>query len=78
MSIILHNGREEWLKVGDNDSKSVIETALQISNGIPLHDFDEINSKDANVAALVSILADIIQATCVVPAAVPTTLASAA
>lgn len=46
--------------------------------GIPLIGLDQLDLKDAQTAALISVLADIIEATCVLPAAVPTTHATAA
>ncbi len=48
------------------------------ANGIPLLGYDELDLKDSQAAPLISVLADIIEATCVLPAAVPMTHATAA
>jgi hypothetical protein len=53
-------------------------SAPRSPNGIPLIGLDALDLKDAQAAPLISALADIIEALCVVPCAVPTTHASAA
>ena len=47
-------------------------------NDIPLIGFDQLDLKMASAAPLISALADIVEATCVRPTAVPTTHAAAA
>jgi hypothetical protein len=48
------------------------------SGDIPMIGYDQLDLKDAQAAALISVLADIIEAVCVLPSAVPTTHAAAA
>ncbi len=48
------------------------------SSGIPLLDVAQLDLKDAQAAALISALADIIEAPCVIPCDVPTMHATAA
>jgi len=48
------------------------------ATGIPLIGYDDLDLKDAQAVPLISVLADIIEATCVLPTAVPTTHAEAA
>jgi len=55
-----------------------IAEAPRTSNGIPLLGYDALDLRDAQAAPLISALADIIEATCVLPCAVPTTHAAAA
>jgi hypothetical protein len=52
--------------------------ASHTPSGIPLLDLDGLDLKDAQAVPLISALADIIEATCVLPAAVPMTHATAA
>jgi hypothetical protein len=55
-----------------------LASAPRAANGIPLLGLDQLDLKDAQAAPLISVLADIIEALCVIPCAVPTTHASAA
>jgi hypothetical protein len=52
--------------------------APRTATGIPLIGFDQLDLKDASAAPLISVLADIIQAACVQPTAVPMTHANVA
>jgi hypothetical protein len=54
-----------------------IAEALE-SGDIPMIGYGDLDLKDAQAAALISALADIIEASCTVPSVVPTTHAAAA
>jgi hypothetical protein len=62
----------------DVPSAADLASAPCSPNGIPLISLDTLDLKDAQAAPLISALADIIEALCIVPCAVPTTHASAA
>lgn len=53
-------------------------SARHTPNGVPLIGYDALDIKDAQAAPLIVALADIIEATCVVPCVVPMTHATAA
>lgn len=55
-----------------------IAKAPWTTTGIPLIGYNDLDLKDAQAVPLISALADIIEATCIRPAAVPTTHATAA
>jgi len=55
-----------------------IAEAPRTQGGIPLIGAEQLDLRDAQVAPLISLLADLIEATCVLPTAVPMTHASAA
>ena len=54
-------------------SAAELVAAPRAANGIPLIGLDDLDLKDAQAAPLIAALADIIEATCVLPAAVPMT-----
>lgn len=61
-----------------HDMHTAISTAKRTTNSIPLIGLADTNTKEAQVAALISVLADMIESTCVRSSAMPTTHASAA
>jgi hypothetical protein len=62
----------------DAERNQAVADAPYSINDIPLIDLDQLHLRDAQAAPLIAILADIILATCVQVAAVPTTHVNAA
>lgn len=58
--------------------EEAIANAPQTTTGVPLIGAESLHLRDANAAALINALADIIEAACVLPTAVPMTHAEAA